>query len=124
MQNLEERVKLEQLIEALRTIFSGFGNIVDIVAKKNVKAKGQAFVVFETPESAQQAIDEVQGFELFDKPMRLAMARSRSDKTIALNCNEEDLEAHKRHRTAEKGLWIPHSLCSLQSLMNRYCRQA
>ncbi|KAH7171553.1 hypothetical protein EDB81DRAFT_778763 [Dactylonectria macrodidyma] len=102
VQNLEERVNLETVTEALRTIFSEFGNIVDIVAKKNLKAKGQAFVVFEDADSALKAIEEVQGFELFEKPMRLALARSKSDKTVALNASEEEFEIHKRHRQAEK----------------------
>jgi len=99
---LEERVKPETLVESLRAIFSEFGNVVDIVAKKNVKAKGQAFVVFDDPQSAQNAVEEIQGFELFEKPMRVAMARTRSDKTVEMNGNPEELEAHKRHRQAEK----------------------
>ena len=103
VQNLEERVKPETLVESLRAIFSEFGNVVDIVAKKNVKAKGQAFVVFDDPKSAQNAVEEIQGFELFEKPMRVAMARTRSDKTVEMNGNPEELEAHKRHRQAEKG---------------------
>ncbi|KAF7558801.1 hypothetical protein G7046_g5362 [Stylonectria norvegica] len=102
VQNLEERVKIESLAEALRAVFSEFGNIVDIVAKKNLKARGQAFVVFDNPESAQTAIDEVQGFELFGKPIRVALARTSSDKTVALKCSEEEFETHKRHRQAEK----------------------
>ncbi|KAJ4323166.1 hypothetical protein N0V84_004429 [Fusarium piperis] len=102
VQNLEERVKLETLTEALRTIFSEFGNVVDVVAKKNLKAKGQAFIVFDDPESAQSAIEEVDGFELFNKPMKVALARSRSDKTVEMNCSQEEFESHKRHRQAEK----------------------
>jgi len=102
VRNLEERVKPEPLKEALRAIFSEYGNIIDIVAKTNLKAKGQAFVVFENPESAQAAIDEVQGFELFDKPMHLALARTRSDATVLRTGNEEEFDAHKRRRIAEK----------------------
>ncbi|CAG9946720.1 unnamed protein product [Clonostachys rosea f. rosea IK726] len=102
VQNLEERVKPDTLTYALRAIFEEFGNVVDIVAKKNLKAKGQAFVVFDDLQSAQTAIEEVQGFPLFDKPLRVAMARSKSDKTVELNCSGEELESHKRHRQAEK----------------------
>jgi len=105
VQNLEERVKLESMVEALRTIFSEFGNVVDIVAKKNLRAKGQAFIVFDNPDSARDAIEEMDGFELYDKPMKLALARSRSDKTVELTGSQEELESHKRHRQAEKGLW-------------------
>jgi RNA recognition motif-containing protein len=81
--------------------------VIDIVAKTNLKAKGQAFVVFDKPESAQAAIDEVQGFELFDKPMQLALARTRSDATVLQNGNEEEFDAHKRRRMAERGMLFP-----------------
>ncbi|KAI1336048.1 RNA recognition domain-containing protein [Xylariaceae sp. FL0016] len=102
VRNLEERVKPPALIEALTTVFSDYGKIIDIVAKTNLKAKGQAFVVFEKPESAIQAIEEVQGFELFDKPMQVALARTRSDATVERQGNDDELEMHKRRRLAEK----------------------
>ncbi|KAL2135889.1 hypothetical protein VTI74DRAFT_6488 [Chaetomium olivicolor] len=102
VRNLEERVKPEPLKQALRTIFSEYGNVIDIVAKTNLKAKGQAFVVFDKPESALAAIEEVHGFELFDKPMQVALARTRSDATVMLTGNEEEFDAHKRRRMAEK----------------------
>ncbi|KND91285.1 U1 small nuclear ribonucleoprotein [Tolypocladium ophioglossoides CBS 100239] len=106
VQNLEERVKLEPLTEALKSLFSEFGTVVDIVAKKNVRAKGQAFIVFDGPNDAGIAIDEMQGFELFGKSMKLSMARTRSDKTVEAKCNEDELEVHKRHRQAEKGVLL------------------
>lgn len=102
VRNLEERVRPEVLVSSLRAIFEEFGNVVDIVAKQNLKAKGQAFIVFDQPQSAKQAVEEVHGFELFNKPMSVAIARSKSDKTIELNGNSEELEAHKQHRLAEK----------------------
>ncbi|GFP58206.1 hypothetical protein ACSS6W_005392 [Trichoderma asperelloides] len=102
VQNLEERVKPEVLSEALKTIFSEFGNVIDIVAKRNLKAKGQAFIVFDQQSAAQNAIEEVEGFELFGKPMKVAMARMQSDKTVETNCSKDEFETHKRHRQAEK----------------------
>jgi U2 small nuclear ribonucleoprotein B'' len=84
-------------------VFSEYGNVIDIVAKRNLKAKGQAFVVFDKPESALAAIEEVQGFELFDKPMHVALARTRSDATVLQSGNPEEFDAHKRRRLAEKG---------------------
>lgn len=105
MSNLEERVKVETLVESLRALFSEFGQVIDIVAKKNLKAKGQAFVVFDDPQSAQDAVEEIQGFQLFDKPMHVAMARSRSDKTIETKGTADELDQHKRHRLAEKGMF-------------------
>lgn len=106
MRNLDERVKIPRLVDALREIFSTFGEVVDIVAKKNIKAKGQAFVVFESAEEAGEALEELQGFDLFDKPMQLAFAKTRSDATVEREDGADELERHKRHRLAEKGeIW-------------------
>ncbi|KUI68951.1 hypothetical protein VM1G_04132 [Cytospora mali] len=102
VRNLEERVKIDPLKDALRELFSEFGNVIDIVAKTNLKAKGQAFIVFDTPESAEQAAEEVDGFDLFGKPMQVALAKSRSDATVQRFGTEEEFELHKRRRTAEK----------------------
>lgn len=84
-------------------LFSEYGEIIDIIAKTNLKAKGQAFIVFDKVESAQKALEEVQGFELFDKPMQLAFAKTRSDASVKRTDTEEEFELHKRRRLAEKG---------------------
>ena len=103
VKNLEERIKSEALITSLREIFSEYGNVIDIIAKKSLKRKGQAFVVFDSVESAENAIDEVNGFELFDKQMHCEFAKTKSDATIMREGSEQDVEQHKRHRKAEKG---------------------
>ncbi|OAA68349.1 RNA recognition domain-containing protein [Niveomyces insectorum RCEF 264] len=102
VRNLEERVKPDALRTALDVVFSEFGTVVDIVAKTNLKAKGQAFIVYDDPAAAQRAIDEAQGFVLFDKPMVLAPARTRSDATVMRTGSVEEFEAHKRRRMAER----------------------
>lgn len=71
-----------------------------------MKAKGQAFIVFDSIDSATKAIEEVQGFELFEKPMQLAYAKTRSDATVKRTGDEEEFESHKRRRLAEKGMPI------------------
>lgn len=77
--------------------------MLEIIAKANLKAKGQAFIVFDNLDSAARAIDEINGFELFEKPMVLDYARTRSDTTVLREGGSEELEAHKRRRLAEKG---------------------
>lgn len=77
--------------------------MIDLVAKTNLKAKGQAFIVFDEPQAAERAIKEVQGFELFDKPMVLDYARTKSDATVLQEGHPDEFEAHKRRRLAEKG---------------------
>ncbi|KAL8866066.1 MAG: hypothetical protein Q9174_006513, partial [Haloplaca sp. 1 TL-2023] len=102
VKNLEERIKIDDLKEALTEIFSEYGTVIDLIAKKNLKAKGQAFVVFEDVEAAERAIKEVQGFELFDKPMLLDYAKTKSDATVQSEGTEEEFESHQRRRLAEK----------------------
>jgi len=77
-----------------------------------LKAKGQAFVVFDSPQAAEQAIKEVQAFPLFDKPMVLAFAKSRSDATVKREAGEDsqEFEAHKRRRLAERGPFLHPAL--------------
>jgi len=84
------------------------------VAKKNVKARGQAFIVFDEIESAQNAIEELQGFDLSGKEMKLDYAKSRSDAIVQAEGTEEELETHKRARKAEKG--TAHSQSALGGL--------
>ncbi|KAI9053157.1 hypothetical protein LZ554_003423 [Drepanopeziza brunnea f. sp. 'monogermtubi'] len=102
VRNLEESIKIPTLIESLKEIFSEYGTIIDVVAKANLKAKGQAFVVFDNVESATQCIEEVQGFDLFGKPMQLAFAKTRSDAFVKRTAGDDELESHKRRRLAEK----------------------
>ncbi|KAL8982240.1 MAG: hypothetical protein Q9205_003185 [Flavoplaca limonia] len=102
VKNLEEGIKIDDLKEALTEIFSEYGTVIDLIAKKNIRARGQAFVVFDDVESAERAIKEVQGFELFEKPMLLDYAKTRSDATVQKDGGEEEFELHKRRRLAEK----------------------
>lgn len=104
---------------ALKEIFSEFGNVIDIVAKTNLRAKGQAFIVFDNVESARRAIEEVNGFELFEKPMVLDYAKTRSDATVLREGGPDELEVHKRRRLAEKGVFGLSSLYRL--LAGGYC---
>lgn len=70
-------------------------------------------------ESAQKAIDEVQSFELFDKPMQLAFAKTRSDATVKRTGDEEEFESHKRRRLAEKGKAPSHVLALFTLTMSQ-----
>jgi len=76
---LNEKVKKEELIKSLYAIFSQFGAIMDIVASKSMKMKGQAFVVFKDVSSATAALRQMQGFPFYDKPMKISYAREKSD---------------------------------------------
>lgn len=58
-----------ELKKSLKAVFSQFGKIVEVLAFKTLKHKGQAWVVFEDSSSASNAIRQMQGFPFYDKPM-------------------------------------------------------
>uniref|UniRef100_A0A0A9Z0Q7 U1 small nuclear ribonucleoprotein A n=1 Tax=Lygus hesperus TaxID=30085 RepID=A0A0A9Z0Q7_LYGHE len=67
--NLNEKIKKEELKKSLYAIFSQFGQILDIVALKTLKMRGQAFVIFKDVASASNALRSMQGFPFYEKPM-------------------------------------------------------
>ncbi|KAM7287964.1 U1 small nuclear ribonucleoprotein A [Ixodes scapularis] len=77
--NLNEKVKKDELKKSLYAIFSQFGQILDIVALKTLKMRGQAFVVFKDLNSATNALRSMQGFPFYDKPMRIQYSKTDSD---------------------------------------------
>lgn len=71
--NLNEKIKKEELKKSLYAIFSQFGQIIDIVALKTLKMRGQAFVIFKEIQSSTNALRSMQGFPFYDKPMVCVM---------------------------------------------------
>jgi U2 small nuclear ribonucleoprotein B'' len=68
-----------ELKKSLYAIFTQFGQILDIIALKTLKMRGQAFIVFSDVNSASSALRSMQGFPFYDKPMKIAYAREQSD---------------------------------------------
>jgi len=97
--NLNEKVKKEELKKSLYAIFSQFGPILDIVALKTFKMRGQAFVVFKDISSATNALRSMQGFPFYDKPMRISYAKTKSD-TVA-KADGTYVERAKKRRQEE-----------------------
>ncbi|KAH4701020.1 hypothetical protein HBH67_138180 [Parastagonospora nodorum] len=99
--NLEERVKIDTMKEALTKVFQYYGPILDIIAKSSLKRKGQAFVVFDSEKSALEAIEEMSGFELYGKALKVSKAKTHSDETVKRKAAEM-FEEHKRKRLMQK----------------------
>ena len=63
-----------ELKRSLYCLFSQYGRILDVVALKTARLRGQAWVVFSEVTAASNAVRQMQGFPFYDKPMvRLAM---------------------------------------------------
>ncbi|KAF1362969.1 hypothetical protein EJ07DRAFT_174561 [Lizonia empirigonia] len=95
--NLEERVKMDTMKEALTRVFAYYGPILDVIAKSSLKRKGQAFVVFDSDKSALDAVEDMNGFELYGKVMKVSRAKTHSDETVKRKAADM-FEEHKRKR--------------------------
>ncbi|KAF2121491.1 U2 small nuclear ribonucleoprotein B [Lophiotrema nucula] len=99
--NLEERVKIEELKAALHAVFDHYGTILDIIAKISLKRKGQAFIVFDQQRSVLDAVEQMDGFEMYGKAMRVLIAKTPSDETVKRKAPGE-FDEHKKRRTISK----------------------
>jgi U2 small nuclear ribonucleoprotein B'' len=59
---------LVELRRSLYALFSQFGRILDVVALKTPKLRGQAWVVFSEITAASNAFRQMQNFPFYDKP--------------------------------------------------------
>jgi U2 small nuclear ribonucleoprotein B'' len=67
--NLNDKVHKDELRSQLYALFSTYGKIIDVVAIKSPKLKGQAFLVFSDLASATTAMRSLEGMVFYDKPM-------------------------------------------------------
>lgn len=106
IKNLNEKVKKEELKRSLYCLFSQYGRIVDIVALKTPKLRGQAWVVFSEVTAASNAVRQMQNFPFYDKPIRIQYAKSKSDCIAKAEGTydkkkKQDEKVEKRKRTEE-----------------------
>ncbi|XP_020113512.1 U1 small nuclear ribonucleoprotein A isoform X2 [Ananas comosus] len=95
--NLNEKIKIDELKKSLHAVFSQFGKILEVLAFKTLKHKGQAWVVFEDVSSASEALKRMQGFPFYDKPMRIQYAKTKSDIIAKADGTFVPRERRKRH---------------------------
>jgi U2 small nuclear ribonucleoprotein B'' len=99
--NINEKVKKEELKKALHAVFSQFGKVLDVVSLKTFRLRGQAWVVFEGVTPATNALRAMQGFPFYDKPMRISYAKSKSDVVAKADGTFEPREKNRDKRKAE-----------------------
>ena len=73
-------------------MFSQFGKIIDVVALKTLRLRGQAWIVFTDVSAATSALRTMQGFPFFEKPI----VGARSSKHLP-----DDESDHLSYRFAE-----------------------
>ena len=72
----------------LYNLFRKFGNIYStrVMTEKNGKSKGIGFVSFDNPKSAQEAIEDMNGFEVRGKRLKVELNK-KDEKAITNNVN-------------------------------------
>ncbi|CAF89828.1 unnamed protein product, partial [Tetraodon nigroviridis] len=96
--NINDKVKKEELKRSLYALLSQFGQIVDIVAMKTMKMRGQAFVIFKELTAATNALRQLQGFPFYNKPMRIQYAKTDSEVIAKMKGTYGDKEKKKKEK--------------------------
>uniref|UniRef100_A0A1A7YDI1 Small nuclear ribonucleoprotein polypeptide B2 n=1 Tax=Iconisemion striatum TaxID=60296 RepID=A0A1A7YDI1_9TELE len=96
--NINDKVKKEELKRSLYALFSQFGQVVDIVAMKTEKMRGQAFVIFKELTAATNALRQLQGFPFYNKPMRIQYAKTDSEVISKMKGTFSDKEKKKEKK--------------------------
>lgn len=78
LKNLNDKVRKEELRRALYLLFSQYGTVLDVVAVKNDKMRGQAFVVYDVVSNATDARKELTEKSFYGKPLKIFFANETS----------------------------------------------
>ncbi|WVR06664.1 hypothetical protein IAU60_003696 [Kwoniella sp. DSM 27419] len=101
LQNLNEKVRIPVMTETLASLFKPYRPILPVVAHRNVRMRGQAFISFPDIETANEARKDVAEFPLYGKAIQISFARVRSD-SVVKKLEEEKFDEHKAKRLEEK----------------------
>lgn len=69
IRNLNDKVNKEELKTQLFALFTTYGRVIDVIALKSQKMRGQAFLVFSDLAGATAALRACEGMIFYDKPM-------------------------------------------------------
>ncbi|CAK7266138.1 hypothetical protein SEPCBS119000_001873 [Sporothrix epigloea] len=79
------KIKKDDLRTALYLLFSTYGTVLDVVALRTLKMRGQAHVVFRDVQAATQAMRSLEGFDFFGHHMKISYAKSKSNVVARLD---------------------------------------
>lgn len=100
IRNLNEKTSITALKRELSNLFSKYG-CKEVIAHKNIRMRGQAFVLFDSATEAETAMRDLQGYPLQEKSMLLQFAKAKSDRTVQKNAPDTYKE-HKKARLDQK----------------------
>ncbi|ETW83828.1 hypothetical protein HETIRDRAFT_472136 [Heterobasidion irregulare TC 32-1] len=80
--NLNDQINKEEMRGQLYALFTTYGKVIDVVASKTPKMRGQAFLVFTDLAAATSALRACDGMLFYDKPLRVQYAKTKSHATL------------------------------------------
>ena len=84
IKNLNEKIKIDELKEALNKEFSQFGEIIEIRVRNTIRLKGQAFISFKTKEQSSKAKKNLNDKLFLNKKLIIEFAKNPSDSILML----------------------------------------
>jgi len=115
VQNLNDKIRKPDLRISLYTLFSTYGIVLDVVALKTMKHRGQAHIVFRDVTSATQAMRALDGMNIFGREM---VCFPRSLQGRKLRGIENLVRERKIAQDREAGWDLPDAECGG---CGRYC---
>ncbi|KAJ2642199.1 U2 small nuclear ribonucleoprotein B'' [Coemansia sp. RSA 1694] len=99
--NLNDKIQKEVLRQTLYSLCIPYGRILDIVALKTIKMRGQAFIVFGDIAASTAALRQLHGRHLFGRAMHVEYALSKSD-VVAQSDGTFKFGETRKHVSAEQ----------------------
>lgn len=97
--NLNEKVSLKKMKTTLENLFNQYGTIIQLTAHKNLNMRGQAFITYKSTKESLNALCNMNKYILFDKPMNVAFAKTKSDNYyLMVEKNDEKIKERKEKK--------------------------
>lgn len=94
--NLNEKVPINEMRQILYIMFSKYGKVLDIIIKRNIILRGQAFVIFDDIETSKKVKTECNGKLLFKKKIRIDFVKKESDLITKRNGTYKEIKREKK----------------------------
>jgi len=118
--NLNDKINKEELKSQLFALFTTYGKIIDIVASKSQKMRGQAFLVFTDLAGATSAMRACEGMMFYDKPLVSNQINSRKSSYLTiLQKKHVDYAKSKSYATLQREdpNFVPPTAANASSLV-------
>ncbi|KAJ2776445.1 hypothetical protein H4R18_005665 [Coemansia javaensis] len=102
IRNLNDKIHKDTLKHTLYGLCVAYGRVLDIVALKTIKMRGQAFVVFDDITAAAAALRQLNGRQILGRPMHIEYALSKSNAAALNNGTLSGAKPHTHMSAAER----------------------